>query len=102
MFGQVKQGQEIVNLIENLPVDDSSRPISDVIISHCGELMLKKSLFFLNLLNYLQSFNVILIIKRKNIVQNRYLKRHQMRYQMNQKRIKNRKKLKNQLKRRKS
>ena len=32
-----------MKLIENLTVNDSSKPLSDVFISHCGELMIKKT-----------------------------------------------------------
>jgi cyclophilin family peptidyl-prolyl cis-trans isomerase len=50
VFGAVRQGQELVKLIENLAVDESSKPMADVTISHCGELMVKrKSNFFLNI-----------------------------------------------------
>lgn len=42
VFGAVRQGQELVKLIENLAVDESSKPLADVIISHCGELMVKR------------------------------------------------------------
>lgn len=47
MFGHVIQGFEIVRLIENLPTDDKHRPLTKVLISHCGELILKvKSILF--------------------------------------------------------
>ena len=42
VFGAVRQGQELVKLIENLAVDESSKPLADIIISHCGELMVKR------------------------------------------------------------
>lgn len=41
MFGEVVQGFEIVRLIENLPTDEKSRPLTKVLVSHCGELVLK-------------------------------------------------------------
>ena len=41
VFGEVVQGFEIVRLIENLATDDKSRPLTKVLVSHCGELVLK-------------------------------------------------------------
>jgi hypothetical protein len=35
----VKSGQKLVDIIEDLPVDsNTSRPLKDVIIAHCGDL----------------------------------------------------------------
>lgn len=34
-------GEEVVQNIENIPVNDMSRPIQDVKITNCGELVLK-------------------------------------------------------------
>ena len=41
VFGHVLQGQEVVSQIENQSVDDKSRPLSDVKIGNCGELIPK-------------------------------------------------------------
>ena len=41
IFGHVLQGQEIVSEIEIQRVDDKSRPLVDVKIINCGELIPK-------------------------------------------------------------
>ncbi|XP_014219203.1 peptidyl-prolyl cis-trans isomerase G [Copidosoma floridanum] len=41
VFGEVVSGQEVVNHIENLPVDRMSRPLQDAKVVNCGELVLK-------------------------------------------------------------
>ncbi|XP_068731831.1 peptidyl-prolyl cis-trans isomerase G-like [Montipora capricornis] len=41
VFGHVLQGQEVVLQIENQSVDDKSRPLNDVKIGNCGELIPK-------------------------------------------------------------
>ncbi|XP_060081903.1 peptidyl-prolyl cis-trans isomerase G-like [Ylistrum balloti] len=41
VFGQVIQGQEIVRLIENQETDAKSRPLKEVCIANCGELVLQ-------------------------------------------------------------
>ena len=41
IFGQVLQGQEIVSEIEIQRIDDKSRPLVDVKIINCGELIPK-------------------------------------------------------------
>ncbi|CAG5114972.1 unnamed protein product, partial [Candidula unifasciata] len=41
VFGQVLSGQDVVRAIENLSVDQKSRPTSDVKITNCGELVLQ-------------------------------------------------------------
>ncbi len=39
IFGHVLSGQSVVQTIENLPVDpNTSHPLKDVVISHCGQL----------------------------------------------------------------
>jgi len=43
VFGRVVSGEDIVDKIENLSVDKNSRPLKDVIISHCGQLVLVTS-----------------------------------------------------------
>ncbi|CAF3831408.1 unnamed protein product, partial [Adineta steineri] len=41
VFGHVVAGQSVVDEIENLPVDsNNSRPLKDVVVSHCGQLVL--------------------------------------------------------------
>ena len=42
VFGRVVSGQAIVKQIEGLPVDRKSRPLQDVRIANCGELVLLK------------------------------------------------------------
>lgn len=39
VFGQVVSGKEVVQQIESLPVDRNSRPLQDVRIAKCGELI---------------------------------------------------------------
>lgn len=41
VFGQVIQGQETVRLIENQETDTKSRPLKEVRIANCGELVLQ-------------------------------------------------------------
>ena len=41
VFGHVLQGQDVVSQIENQKVDDKSRPLNDVEIGNCGELIPK-------------------------------------------------------------
>jgi len=41
LFGHVIQGFEIIKHIENLQTDEKSRPVTNVTIAHCGELVLK-------------------------------------------------------------
>ncbi|XP_038045338.1 peptidyl-prolyl cis-trans isomerase G-like isoform X1 [Patiria miniata] len=41
VFGQVLLGSEVVQEIENLRVDNKSRPTTDVRVTNCGELVLK-------------------------------------------------------------
>ena len=40
-FFQVISGQEVVTQIENLKVSTKNRPIADVIIANCGQLIRK-------------------------------------------------------------
>merc|ERR1712226_368999 len=42
VFGQVLQGQEIVKAIEDLETDKKDRPLQEIRIMNCGELVLKK------------------------------------------------------------
>ncbi|XP_064595296.1 peptidyl-prolyl cis-trans isomerase G-like isoform X2 [Liolophura sinensis] len=41
VFGHVINGQEVVKLVENQPTDNKSRPVKDVVIGNCGELVLQ-------------------------------------------------------------
>jgi len=41
VFGHVIEGQEVVRQIESQAVDDNSRPLVDVSIASCGELVLQ-------------------------------------------------------------
>ena len=43
VFGRVVSGQEVVVSIENLPVDNRSRPLQPAVISDCGELVLQRT-----------------------------------------------------------
>ena len=50
VFGHVVSGQNVVDTIENLPIDPiTNRPLKNVIISHCGqiELITSKRMNFL-------------------------------------------------------
>lgn len=42
VFGEVVKGQNAVDYIDNLAVDDKSKPLAKVLISNCGELVKKK------------------------------------------------------------
>ena len=42
IFGHVLQGQELVSEIECQRVDSKSRPVADVRIGNCGELVPKR------------------------------------------------------------
>ncbi|KAF1761464.1 hypothetical protein GCK72_009720 [Caenorhabditis remanei] len=44
VFGEVVRGQETVDLIENLDVDEKSKPRGKVLITNCGEMIRKKKL----------------------------------------------------------
>uniref|UniRef100_A0A1I7SBB5 peptidylprolyl isomerase n=1 Tax=Bursaphelenchus xylophilus TaxID=6326 RepID=A0A1I7SBB5_BURXY len=41
-FGRVVQGQDVVTKIENLKTGPKNRPVSDVVIANCGQLIKKK------------------------------------------------------------
>lgn len=43
VFGRVVRGQDVVQSIENLPVDNRSRPLQPAVISNCGELILQRT-----------------------------------------------------------
>lgn len=43
VFGRVVSGEEVVTAIENLPVDNRSRPLQPAVIANCGELILQRS-----------------------------------------------------------
>ncbi|XP_064471456.1 peptidyl-prolyl cis-trans isomerase G-like [Ornithodoros turicata] len=42
VFGRVIKGEDIIQSIENQPTDANSSPLQPVVISNCGELVLKK------------------------------------------------------------
>ncbi|KAG8953117.1 hypothetical protein FRC04_003064 [Tulasnella sp. 424] len=42
VFGKVVSGFDIVKRISEIPTDEKSRPLQSVVISHCGELELRK------------------------------------------------------------
>lgn len=44
VFGQVVEGMDVVNRIGNAITDTSDRPFASVVISNCGELVLKRPL----------------------------------------------------------
>lgn len=39
MFGRVISGTEVIKVIEELPVDRNSRPMDEVMVKSCGELV---------------------------------------------------------------
>ncbi|CAO3625993.1 unnamed protein product [Mucor hiemalis] len=41
VFGKIVVGYNILEMMENEPVDDNSRPLHNVMIANCGELVLK-------------------------------------------------------------
>lgn len=41
VFGRVVSGYNVVEMMENEPVDDQDRPLHNVMIANCGELVLK-------------------------------------------------------------
>jgi peptidyl-prolyl isomerase G (cyclophilin G) len=41
VFGHVLSGQDLIREIESLEIDKSSRPLEDVIISNCGQLVMQ-------------------------------------------------------------
>lgn len=41
VFGRVVAGYEVVETVENQVVDDRDRPLNNVMISNCGELVLR-------------------------------------------------------------
>ncbi|CAL4101494.1 unnamed protein product, partial [Meganyctiphanes norvegica] len=43
VFGRVVSGQEVVVTIEDLAVDNRSRPLQPAVVSNCGELVLQRS-----------------------------------------------------------
>lgn len=74
VFGHVVSGHDIVRQIEALPVDRNSRPLQDVIISNCGELIkqIKGTYWFCNLdhdcfINF-SSISLVKKVKKKKEV----------------------------------
>lgn len=47
VFGQVLTGQEIIKTIENQRTDPNNRPVSEVKMMNCGELIPKAQGIFL-------------------------------------------------------
>jgi len=41
VFGHVIEGQDVVKEVERQKVDENSRPLSDIRIASCGELVLQ-------------------------------------------------------------
>ena len=39
VFGKVISGMEVIKVIEDLPVDRNSRPLDEVMVKSCGELV---------------------------------------------------------------
>lgn len=39
VFGRVISGIEVIKVIEDLPVDRNSRPLDEVMVKSCGELV---------------------------------------------------------------
>eukprot|EP01133_Synstelium_polycarpum_P000215 gene215-263_t len=44
VFGRVIDGQQIVDILNTVLVDQNDKPFADVKIAHCGELILKKNI----------------------------------------------------------
>jgi len=40
VFGYVRSGQSVVDTIKNISIDSNNRPLKDVVIAHCGQLIL--------------------------------------------------------------
>ena len=40
VFGHVVSGQEVVSQVESVPTDNKSRPLQDVRVARCGQLVL--------------------------------------------------------------
>ncbi|CAF3400434.1 unnamed protein product, partial [Rotaria sp. Silwood2] len=40
VFGHVISGQSVVDTIQNISVDSNRRPLQDIVIAHCGQLIL--------------------------------------------------------------
>lgn len=72
MFGRVVDGEDVVQNIESIPVNETmSRPLQDVKIANCGELVLKsKREYFMIIftLNDLCGFDVCEIFQIKRNV----------------------------------
>ena len=41
VFGHVVSGQEVVSQVEAVPTDNKSRPLQDVRVARCGQLVLQ-------------------------------------------------------------
>lgn len=61
VFGRVVDGEEVVRNIESIPVNEMSRPIQDVKIVNCGQLVLKSKREF-----YSSRRSYIIIFRRLN------------------------------------
>lgn len=66
VFGHVLQGQDIVSEIENQKVDDKSRPLVDVKISNCGELIPKAKAKGMEASSYLPLIFIFIFWKNAN------------------------------------
>lgn len=66
VFGHVLQGQDIVSEIENQKVDDESRPLVDVKISNCGELIPKAKAKGMEASSYLPLIFIFIFWKNAN------------------------------------
>ncbi len=65
VFGQVVSGQSVVDAIENISVDSNSRPVKDVVISHCGQLVLVSSKSYRSIIFIYNSFDCLETNKEK-------------------------------------
>ena len=67
VFGHVLQGQDVVSEIENQKVDDKSRPLVDVKISNCGELIPKAKAKGMEASFYLPLIFIFIFWKMQNL-----------------------------------
>jgi len=68
VFGHVIEGKEVVTEIERQKVDENSRPLSEVQISSCGELVLQvrpKGKVYVRCKMYINLCELLLSLRRQ-------------------------------------